>query len=143
MVPIFRQSINQVLLPTELVIPAIKKTDVDALEKGLMEDYESEDDLNKAIKEAMVSAETEKDKGGEKAQQTGVQTAQDAKSEKPLAGYKASNKNADDNLAKLRASTSVFFIASSNSPILSTFSFILYKISQISNIIIICVLRRF
>ena len=82
---------------------AIKKADIDALEKGLMEVYESEDDLNKAIKEAMVSIEAEKDKGSEKAQQTGVQTAQDAKSEKPLAGYKASNKNADDNLAKLRA----------------------------------------
>lgn len=42
---------------------AIKKTDVDALEKGLMEDYESEDDLNKAIKEAMVSTEAEASKG--------------------------------------------------------------------------------
>lgn len=38
---------------------AIKKTDVDALEKGLMEDYESEEDLNKAIKEAMVNIEAE------------------------------------------------------------------------------------
>lgn len=38
---------------------AIKKTDIDAIEKGLMKDYESEEDLNKAIKEAMVNIETE------------------------------------------------------------------------------------
>ena len=38
---------------------AIKKTDIDAIEKGLMKDYESEDDLNKAIKEAMVNIEAE------------------------------------------------------------------------------------
>ena len=38
---------------------AIKKTDIDALEKGLMKDYESEEDLNKAIKEAMVNIEAE------------------------------------------------------------------------------------
>lgn len=82
---------------------AIKKSDVDAIEKGLMKVYESEDDLNNAIKEAMVSVETEKDKGGEKTQQTGVQTEQNNKTEKPLAGYKASNKNADANLAKLRS----------------------------------------
>lgn len=82
---------------------AIKKADTDALEKGLMEVYESEDDLNKAINEAMISMETEKDKGGENAQQAGVQTEQNNKTEKPLAGYKASNKNADANLAKLRS----------------------------------------
>ena len=82
---------------------AIKKSDADALEKGLMEVYESEDDLNKAINEAMISMETEKDKGGENAQQAGVQTEQNNKTEKPLAGYKASNKNADANLAKLRS----------------------------------------
>ena len=82
---------------------ALKKSDTDALEKGLMEVYESEDDLNKAINEAMISMETEKDKGGENAQQAGVQTEQNNKTEKPLAGYKASNKNADANLAKLRS----------------------------------------
>ena len=38
---------------------AIKKTDIDTLEKGLMKDYKSEDDLNKAIKEAIVNIETE------------------------------------------------------------------------------------
>ena len=38
---------------------AIKKTDIDTLEKGLMKDYESEEDLNKAIKEAMVNIEAE------------------------------------------------------------------------------------
>ena len=42
---------------------AIKKTDIDALEKGLMKDYKSEDDLNKAIKEAMVNIEAEASKG--------------------------------------------------------------------------------
>ncbi len=42
---------------------AIKKSDADALEKGLMEVYESEDDLNKAIKEAMVNIETEANNG--------------------------------------------------------------------------------
>ena len=42
---------------------AIKKADADALENGLMKDYESEDDLNKAIKEAMVSIEAEASKG--------------------------------------------------------------------------------
>ena len=42
---------------------AIKKGDTDALEKGLMEVYESEDDLNKAIKEAMVNIEAEASKG--------------------------------------------------------------------------------
>ena len=42
---------------------AIKNADIDALEKGLMEVYESEDDLNKAIKEAMVSTEAEASKG--------------------------------------------------------------------------------
>ena len=42
---------------------AIKKTDIDTLEKGLMKDYKSEDDLNKAIKEAMVSIEAEASKG--------------------------------------------------------------------------------
>lgn len=41
---------------------AIKNADIDALEKGLMEVYESEDDLNKAIKEAMVSTEAEASK---------------------------------------------------------------------------------
>ena len=42
---------------------AIKKTDIDALEKGLMKDYKSEDDLNKAIKEAMVNIEAEANNG--------------------------------------------------------------------------------
>lgn len=42
---------------------AIKKTDIDALEKGLMKDYKSEDDLNKAIKEAMVNIKAEASKG--------------------------------------------------------------------------------
>ena len=42
---------------------AIKNADIDALEKGLMEVYESEDDLNKAINEAMISMETEASKG--------------------------------------------------------------------------------
>lgn len=41
----------------------IKNADADALENGLMKDYESEDDLNKAIKIAMVNIEAEASKG--------------------------------------------------------------------------------